>query len=473
MKTRLVLWSKNDAGERYLLALALDENKGDIDVWKLPEGVVTEELEEQLIDQWRKGEEVNFPGGYSPLKTKVSVTESILPEGLKAATEEEENLLKRVQAEWNYLMLSNKVYQAYRSELETLKEQIASLSDYSNEMWERLRSFWGKVQQQVRERTLFKDHADEIRQGTDELFAKMKELRTQWHEAFKKTSKENYEKLLEELAEIEKKIEGNAKFKKLFEELKALQRKVKETEFTKGHRRRIWEKIDKAFKAARRRHFGDEAEEITPLQRLEKRYAGLIAAIERMERSVERERNDLEFQERRISQADNQLEAELRRAKVNMIKERLHSKEEKLKDMLKTKIELEQKREKLIAREEERKRRAEMARKKKEAAEAARKKIEEEVQRNKEKLAASVEQQEKQEKKDEKQPETAEEKNEEAHSSKEANSKQDEGSFLEAAGALLAESLSDVVDTAKAIAEVVGDKIEDAVDELMGKDEEE
>ncbi len=465
MKTRLVLWSKNDAGERYLLALSLDENKGDIDVWKLPEGVVEEELEEQLMEKWRKGEDIPFPEGHSPLKTKVSVTESILPEGLQAATAEEESLLKRTQAEWNYLVLSTKVYQTYRSQLETLKEQIASLSNYDNEMWENLRSFWSKVQQQVRERTLFKDHADEIRRGTDELFARMKELRSQWHESFKKASKENYEKVLEELGEIEKKIEENVKFKKIFEELKFLQRKSREMDFTKGHRRRIWEKIDKAFKAVRRRHFGDEAEEITPLQRLEKRYEGLITAIERMQKFLEKDRHDLEFQERRISQADNQLEAQLRQAKVNMIKEQLHSREEKLKDMFKTKAELEQRREKLMAREEERKRRAEMARKKKEAEEAARKKIEEEVRRNKEKLAAEIGGQEGQKERTEAGAETG--------SAPKTAQEGKEDSLLEAVGTLLEESLSDVVDTAKAIAEVVGDKIEDALEEFMDKGEEE
>ncbi len=468
MRTRLVLWSKNENNERYLLALSLDEHKGDIDVWKLPEGIVNDELEDALMESWRKGEEISFPEGYTPVKTQISVTESILPEGLTA---EDENLLKRVQAEWNFLVLSTKVYDNYRGKLEELKEKVASLTDFDSEVWESLRSFWSKVQGQVRERTLFKDHADEIRKETDELFNKMKELRSKWNEAFKARSKENYEKLLQEIKEVEDKIETNTRLKKLFDELKALQRKMREMEFTKSHRNRIWDRIDKAFKAVRRKHFGDEAEDVSPLQRLERRYNGLIAAIERMENSIERERNDLEFQKRKIGRADNQLEAQLRQAKVAMIEERLHSKEEKLRDMLKTKEELEKRREKLIAREEKRKQREEMARKKKEAEEAARKKIEEEVKRNKEILEAAGPANKSDQTAEE---EKASEKTGDAQATEKSTEEpKDEGSLLQAVGTLLGESLTDVVDTAKAIAEVVSDKIEDTVEDLLGKKEEE
>jgi len=88
MRTRLVLWSKNENDERYLIALSLNEHKGDIDAWKLPEGVVSDELEEALMNQWRKGEEVEFPQGHTPVKTKLSLTENILPEGVKPESQD-------------------------------------------------------------------------------------------------------------------------------------------------------------------------------------------------------------------------------------------------------------------------------------------------------------------------------------------------------------------------------------------------
>ncbi len=50
---------------------------------------------------------------------------------------------------------------------------------------------------------------------------------------------------------------------------------------------------------------------------------------------------------------------------------------------------------------------------------------------------------------------------------------EEEESLLEAAGDLIGESLTDVADTVRAVAEVVGDKLADGINDLLGKDEEE
>jgi hypothetical protein len=67
-----------------------------------------------------------------------------------------------------------------------------------------------------------------------------------------------------------------------------------------------------------------------------------MGAIEKMQESVRRDRQELDFQTKKVA-SSGQLEAQTRQAKIKIIEERLHSKEEKLKEMTDTQADLERK----------------------------------------------------------------------------------------------------------------------------------
>ena len=93
-----------------------------------------------------------------------------------------------------------------------------------------------------------------------------------------------------------------------------------------------------AFKLIKEKRFGPEFDkESSPVARLDRRYNGLIAAIGKMERSINRDKDELAFQNRKIATTDGQLEAQIRQAKIKMIEGYISSKEQKLGEMMKTK----------------------------------------------------------------------------------------------------------------------------------------
>ena len=454
MKTKLVLWGTNEKEEKVLIALELRPTDKKVNVYTFPEVLATEEFGKKMFDEWRNGQAVLFPEGYQTMERELSLTEPILPDTLKV---ERGDVIQRAQTEWQFVVLSEKLNQVYKTELAELREKIEQLTNYDSKTWEALKTFWSKVQGQVRERNLFRDHANSLRENTNELFSKMKELRAALNKEFEGMSQTHFETFKNRLTEIEDKVTKGMNLSNIFNELKEVQKQFRDTKLTKEHRAKVWNKLDGLFKVVKEKKFGPEAAgNNSPSDRLNKRYDGLMNAIGRMEHSIERDRNDLKYEDRRIANSDGQLEAQIRQAKIKMIEERIRSKEEKLADMHRTREELEKKKE---AQVEKDKRRAEQQ-KIKDAKEVAKAKIKEEM-----KAAESARKE---------QGEKLEKAAEAIKGKTPLETRKEEvlGAVTGAAEEVsdhLRETLEDAVDTVKAIAEVMGGKIQEKVQEAKEK----
>ncbi len=454
MKTKLVLWGKTGEEQRVLAAIELKAEENRVGTYIFPQEIITDEFTEKMMQEWRNNKEVAFPEGFNYSETALSVTESIIPKHLEM---ERPDLLTRAQTEWHFVVLSSKLHDVYKSELSDIKDKINQLEKYDSKLWEQLKGYWNKVRQQIKDQNLFKEHADELQSGVNEAFDSMKQMRAKLEEQYQARSVEFKQQFMEQLNEIDKQIQEGGKLGMVFDELKKLQRKFRETKFTKEDREKIWQRLDGAFKNVKEKRFGPETNtDNSALGRLERRLGGLENAMDRMQKSIQRDRDDLGFQERKIARTDGQLEAQIRQAKIKMIEERVRSKQERLDDMEKTKEQILKQIEKQKQRDEKRaeKERIEQAKKEAEA------KIEQE-------MAAAAENLDEQ--KIEKAAEAI------ADTKKSPTKEQKKGndpSVAEEMSNMISDSVEDAVDTVKAVASVVSTKVKEAVDDFVKGDEE-
>ena len=342
MKSKLVLWGTTEQNDRVLIAMELNAEDNKVHTWLFPEGIASPEFSQQMLNDWRNGATVAFPEGFTHTEKELTLTDSLLPEGL---TVERMDFVHRAQTEWQFIVLSTKLNQAYKSELAELGDKIEKMSEFSGEVFGALKGFWGKVNNQVKDRNLFREHADELRDSTNVLFEKLKGMRTSVMNEFEENSKKWYEDLNSALDDVEQRIEsGMSRFPDLFEKLKNTQKQFRDQKLTRDHSNELWTRIDVLFKALKEKRFGNDAtNEGNPTDRMAKRLEGLISAVDKMQVSIDRDREELNFQKKRVASSEGQLEAQIRQAKINMILERVKSKEEKLAEMLATKQEVESK----------------------------------------------------------------------------------------------------------------------------------
>jgi chromosome segregation ATPase len=264
-----------------------------------------------------------------------------------------------------------------------------------------------------------------------------------------------------EIKQIQEKINQGLGLKPLFEELKKLQDKFYKTEFVKEHRKSVWDNLDAAFKSIKDKKFGDGEQKHGGGGRVNSRFEGLMEAIHKMEISIKKDREEIAFQTKKINTTDGQLEMQIRQAKLKMIEERINSKEEKLKDMYKTKTELENK----LASEKNREKQLEKNAKKEEIKESIKQKIAEDIK------SAESERADHAEHLSQAASELNEDKARKKGKTKSAGILDSIADAVEETLDNLEETAEDVMDNVKAFAEVIEDKIEDAIDNLKKNDE--
>ena len=327
MNTRLVINGYDEDDKKVVIAIELIAEEQQVRLCFSPLDVLQDDVVTEIKKKWAEGSDFNFGNEFTILN-RSTMSESLLPDELKV---EETGKLRMRQNEWAYLIAMQKLWEAFEVEFKGITEKVDKLEEYDQEIYDELKSFWERVLGHRKERNIDQERVDQIKGKINEQFELLKSLKQGERQEKLALSTEAKTMLEERLKTVHEKIQASNSFKELSQELKNIHADWRKAPLRKDHRIIIKNQIDKGF--------SDISEKIQGLNsnRYDKRIAGLEEVIQKMERSLDRDRNDLDFQKKRMDSKNiNQFEIQLREAKFKMIEDKISSKEAKLVDIRKT-----------------------------------------------------------------------------------------------------------------------------------------
>jgi hypothetical protein len=383
MRSRIVVWGTNSKDEKVLLAIALNADDNKIDIWSIPEREITEEFYNLMMSEWREGKDLEIPSTAEHRVNELTMADGILPDDIRV---ERSDIIQRAQMEWHFVVLSSKLYRNFKTELEDFSDRVKRMELFDQGVWDELKGLWEGVQKHIYDKNLFRDHSDSLKSKANSIFEELKLLRKALNAELNQKSKIVSDNIQSRLVSIEEKIASGAVLKPLFDDLKKIQEEFKTISINREDREILWKKLNEAFKAIREKREGGSSNsnnsgsfDSENNDRISRRFDGLVNAIQKMEQSIARDVKDIEFENKRIESSQGQLEAQIRVAKIRMIEDRIRSKQEKLDELLKTRVKLEKITDKIKKREEKQVERAKDITRLKEEEEKIKAKIADEI----------------------------------------------------------------------------------------------
>lgn len=328
VKNRFATKALNLKDESILVTLELNISSMEIEVKSFPLANFKDDETEDFIKKFSAGEEVNFPES-TTIESRSFTEESLLPDTIKL--EGKSGAIRQLQNEWSYLLLNAKLFEQFNTQLDEIKQKASEVKQFSHELFDEAKEFWEKVLEYKKEREISQEKLVYFKEEINGVFDHLKHLKESMLKEKDEISERIKQEFTEALQAIDKRLEEQGvRFNTIMDELKALHVRLRSEDVKRDVKNILFDNIQAGFekvKVKREQAIGGSNQS---------RIDGLTLAYNRMSKSLEMDKKDLDFNTKKLNQVDSKLELQLREAKINVLKDRIASKEEKVADIKKT-----------------------------------------------------------------------------------------------------------------------------------------
>lgn len=324
-KNKFATRALNAKDEAILVTMELHLDSMDITIKHFPIGSSANEEIDGIISKWNSGEPITFPEGTIEEK-RAFTDESLLPDSIKI--DGKSGAIRQLQNEWSYLLLNSKLFEQFNTELDMIKQKAGEVKAFSHELFDEAKEFWEKILEYKKEREISQDKLNFFKEEINGVFDHLKFLKESMLKEKDEFSEKIKEEYTEKIKEIESKLEaGGVHFKSIIDELKSLQVKLRSSDVKRDIKNVLFDNLQSTFEKVKTKR--DE----TLGGANNSRISGLQTVLERIEKTLNMDKKDLEFNLKKLDVVNNKLELQLREAKINVLRDRIGSKEEKIADI--------------------------------------------------------------------------------------------------------------------------------------------
>lgn len=287
---------------------------------------VKEQVKKEVLQAWVKGKD-EMP---EPLETleRTIADQNLLTEEIKVLNV---GRVRDIEIEWADNLMQTRMMQGFDGDLALLKDKVAVLEAYSQEVFDECASFWERVIAFKKENSSFSNAAIDIyKTDLDILFEALKALRKDYKKELLEKSGEAKKELLLKLEILNGKLETNPNFKFTVERLKDIRTDLNKS----GLRQKDYTDIDTKINALFEKMSGAKSK--VNHEKVDKRITDLEGIVSKMQKSIDWENREIAKEEKNKEYASQAFQLKLLDAKIDLMNKSLKEKEGKLADVKKT-----------------------------------------------------------------------------------------------------------------------------------------
>jgi tetratricopeptide (TPR) repeat protein len=354
------MWGEIGTDKKALITIQLEEIATNIIIHAFPKEEVSKELQDALFVEWKNGGEFAFPE--TAYQWTVSANEdNILPENIRV---ERPEIVTQTQRKWSRKLMSFKVNQLLNEETDLILQNVESLNEYDQSLWDKAKQQWNKIADYQKKGEISWEQTTLLKEKINQAFDALKAVKRINSEHDDEKSHHLFKSFHAEIDQLQSRLIYPDEWKKIFDRLIKMQEELKTVGIKWSGKKKLYDKINEIYEALKKYRSTEFINRNTVrIKQLKQVLSGLHDAVAREKDNYDMQVNKMHHYTR------GRLHLDEIKKQFNYILDRINDKEQKIKSITKSIKDLEKEIHKEQHRQEQKQKKAEEA--KEAAAQAA------------------------------------------------------------------------------------------------------